>query len=95
MGRSWLLGSNKRSVIYAWPPLILIALIGTAMAESTMLYESGWMLTVICTVKASQGMSWRQALPAGPRFQATDPIEAFSCPLHGDDRNLGHGCRST
>ena len=66
MGRSWLLGSNKRSVIYAWPPLILIALIGTAMAESTMLYESGWMLTVICTVKASQGMSWRQALPAAP-----------------------------
>jgi hypothetical protein len=66
MGRSWLLGSNKRSVIYAWPPLILIALIGTAMAESTMLYESGWMLTVICTVKASQGMSWRQALPVAP-----------------------------
>jgi hypothetical protein len=66
MGRSWLLGSNKRSVIYAWPPLILIALIGTAMAESTILIESGWMLTVICTVKASQGMSWRQALPALP-----------------------------
>ncbi|MGA0568900.1 exopolysaccharide production protein [Rathayibacter sp. KR2-224] len=63
MFRSWLLGSNKRSVIYAWPPLILIALIGTGMAESTMLYESGWMLAVICTVKASQGMSWRQALP--------------------------------
>jgi hypothetical protein len=67
MGRSWLLGANKRSVIYAWPPLILIALIGTAMAESTMLYESGWMLLVICTVKASQGMSWRQALPVAPR----------------------------
>jgi hypothetical protein len=66
MGRSWLLGSNKRSVIYAWPPLILIALIGTAMAESTALYESGWMLLVICTVKASQGMSWRQALPVAP-----------------------------
>ncbi|NNC13085.1 exopolysaccharide production protein [Planctomonas sp. JC2975] len=64
MGRSWLLGSNKRSVIYAWPPLILIALICTAMAESTILIESGWMLLVICTVKASQGMSWRQALPA-------------------------------
>jgi hypothetical protein len=24
------------------------------------------MLTVICTVKASQGMSWRQALPVAP-----------------------------
>ncbi|GAB3385208.1 hypothetical protein GCM10027568_01930 [Humibacter soli] len=66
MFRSWLLGSNKRSVIYAWPPLVLIALIGTAMAESTILIESGWMLLVICTVKASQGMSWRQALPAAP-----------------------------
>jgi hypothetical protein len=31
-----------------------------------MLYESGWMLAVICTVKASQGMSWRQALPVRP-----------------------------
>ncbi|WP_243063539.1 O-antigen ligase [Humibacter sp. RRB41] len=66
MFRSWLLGSNKRSVIYAWPPLVLIALIGTAMAESTILYDGGWMLLVICTVKASQGMSWRQALPAAP-----------------------------
>ncbi len=66
MGRSWLLGSNKRSVIYAWPPLILIALLCTSMAESTILTESGWMLLVICTVKASQGMSWRQALPAAP-----------------------------
>ena len=66
MFRSWLLGSNKRSVIYAWPPLILIALIGTSLAESTILYDSGWMLLVICTVKASQGMSWRQALPAPP-----------------------------
>ncbi len=65
MERSWLLGSNKRSVIYAWPPLVVIALIGTALAESTVLIESGWMLLVICTVKASQGMSWRQALPTG------------------------------
>jgi exopolysaccharide production protein ExoQ len=61
--RSWLLGANKRGVIYAWPPLVLIALVGTSLAESTILYESGWMLLVICTVKASQGMSWRQALP--------------------------------
>lgn len=62
-GRSWLLGANKRSVIYTWPPLILVALIATGFAESSLLIESGWLLLIICAVKGSQGMSWRNALP--------------------------------
>lgn len=61
--RSWLLASNKRSVIYTWPPLILVALVATGFAESSLLIESGWLLLVICAVKGSQGMSWRDALP--------------------------------
>jgi hypothetical protein len=63
LGRSWLLASNKRSIIYVWPPLVLTCLLTVSFAESTVLVESGWMLLVICSVKAAQGMSWRDALP--------------------------------
>jgi O-antigen ligase len=63
LSRSWLLASNKRSVIYVWPPLVLITLLATSFAESVILYESGWLLLVICSVKAAQGLSWRSALP--------------------------------
>jgi exopolysaccharide production protein ExoQ len=62
-GRSWLLASNKRSVVYAWPPLVLVALLVTSVFESSILIEAGWLLLVICGVKASQGMSWRLRLP--------------------------------
>lgn len=61
--RSWILASNKRSVVYAWAPLIVLVIIATSMAESVALIEVGWMLLVICSVKAAQGMSWRNALP--------------------------------
>ncbi|AGW40811.1 exopolysaccharide production protein [Leifsonia xyli subsp. cynodontis DSM 46306] len=60
--RSWLLASARRSVVYAWAPLVLVALLVTSVFESSILVESGWMLLVICTVKASQGMSWRRRL---------------------------------
>ena len=62
-GRSWLLASNRRSTVYAWAPLVLVALLVTSVFESSILVEAGWMLLVICTVKASQGMSWRLRLP--------------------------------
>lgn len=56
--RSWILGSNRRSVVYAWAPLVLVALIVTSVFESTILVESGWMILVICAVKAAQGVGW-------------------------------------
>ncbi|MFF1633617.1 O-antigen ligase family protein [Leifsonia sp. NPDC058248] len=65
-GRSWLLASNKRSVVYAWAPLVLVALLTTSVFESSILIEAGWLLLVICAVKASQGMSWRRRLPRKP-----------------------------
>ncbi|MEO6826802.1 MAG: O-antigen ligase family protein [Microbacteriaceae bacterium] len=64
LGRSWLLAANKHSVIYIWSPLILLALIVTSAFESTVLVEGGWMLLVICSIKAAQGMSWRLRLTA-------------------------------
>ncbi|TFV96500.1 exopolysaccharide production protein [Orlajensenia leifsoniae] len=61
--RSWLLASDKRSIVYVWPALILVALASVSLAESSTLFESGWMLLIICAVKASRSMSWRDALP--------------------------------
>ncbi|TDW30705.1 O-antigen ligase family protein [Cryobacterium psychrophilum] len=61
--RSWLLASNKRSLVYVWPALILVALLVNGTAESTLLVESGWLLLCISSVKAAQGLSWRSALP--------------------------------
>lgn len=61
-GRSWLLASNKRSVVYVWTPLVLVVLLATSAAESAVLIEFGWLLLVLCAVKASQGLSWRAAL---------------------------------
>lgn len=68
--RSWLLASNKRSLVYVWPPLILVRLLVTSAAESTILFEFGWLLLVICSVKAAQGLSWRSALQHKPHPDA-------------------------
>jgi exopolysaccharide production protein ExoQ len=64
--RSWLIASNRRTTVYAWPALVLVALLATGMTESFLLVDAGWLLLVICAVKGSQGMSWRSRLPAKP-----------------------------
>lgn len=65
--RSWLLASNKRTFVHVWPALILVALLVASAAESTILVEFGWLLLIVCAMKASQGMSWRSALARHPR----------------------------
>jgi exopolysaccharide production protein ExoQ len=37
-----------------------------SVAESTILTEFGWLLLVICCVKASAELSWRSALSPRP-----------------------------
>lgn len=59
--RSRLLAGRERSIIYTWPALVLVALIATSLAESSMLVEYGWLTFVICCVKAAQKLSWRRA----------------------------------
>lgn len=59
--RSWLLAGRERSVVYAWPALVLVALITVSLVESSMLVEYGWLTFVICCVKAAQKLSWRRA----------------------------------
>lgn len=71
--RSWLLAGRRRSVVYAWPAGVLVALLITALAESTMLVEFGWVMFVICCVKASQELSWRSALRPPPPQAELEP----------------------
>lgn len=78
--RSWLLAGRRRSVVHTWPALVLVALITVSVAESSILTEAGWLLFVICCVKASGELSWRSALsPAPPdaaRDRGTAPAES-------------------
>jgi O-antigen ligase len=62
--RSWLLASRRRSVVFAWPALVLVTLFIGSLAESSILIEFGWMTLVVCSVKASRELSWRTAFEA-------------------------------
>jgi O-antigen ligase len=70
--RSWLLAGARRSVVFAWPAASLVALIIVSLAESSILSDFGWMTFVICCTKASQELSWRNAL----RRPATSHLES-------------------
>ncbi len=65
--RAWLLASTRRSVVYVWPALMLVVIAMTSFAESFALIEGGWMLLVVCAVKAARDMSWRDALAQARR----------------------------
>jgi exopolysaccharide production protein ExoQ len=60
--RSWLLASQRRSVVYAWTPLVLIALLVNSMFESFTLIGFGWLLLVLCAVRAGLSRSWRERI---------------------------------
>jgi exopolysaccharide production protein ExoQ len=60
--RSWIMATSRKSVIYMWPALIIVVLLVTSAAESSILVEYGWMLFVVCAVKAAHSLSWRQGL---------------------------------
>jgi O-antigen ligase len=65
--RSWLLASRRRSVVFAWPALVLIVLLIGSLAESFSLVEFGWLTLVVCSVKASRELSWRSAFESALR----------------------------
>ncbi|SDH47404.1 O-antigen ligase family protein [Microbacterium pygmaeum] len=62
--RSWVDASERRSVIYAWTPLILVTLLIDSMFESFSLFGFGWMLLVLCAVRAGHSRSWRERIDA-------------------------------
>lgn len=62
--RSWLVASVRRSVVYAWTPLVLVTLAVDSMFESFTLTGIGWMLLVLCLLRAGQSRSWRENIDA-------------------------------
>jgi hypothetical protein len=60
--RSWLDASERRSVIYAWTPLMLIAILIDSMFESFSLSGIGWLLLVLLAVRAGKSRSWRERM---------------------------------
>jgi exopolysaccharide production protein ExoQ len=62
--RSWLVASVRRSVVYAWTPLMLVTLAVDSMFESFTLDGAGWFLLVLCALRAGQSRSWRENIDA-------------------------------
>lgn len=62
--RSWLVASVRRSVVYAWTPLVLVTLGVESMFESFTLTGIGWLLFVLCALRAGQTRSWRESIEA-------------------------------
>jgi exopolysaccharide production protein ExoQ len=63
--RSWIDASDRRSVVYAWTPLVLVALIVYSFFESFALSGFGWLLLVVCATRAYEHQSlweWRGRL---------------------------------
>ena len=56
-------------MLYAWTPVILIALLVDSMFESFTLSGFGWMMLALCVVLAGQSRSWRETMDA-----AGDPL---------------------
>lgn len=59
--RSWLLAGRRRSTVYAWPAVMLVALLGTSLFDSSLITAYGWLTFVVCCVKAAGELSWRTA----------------------------------
>ncbi|GAT72660.1 lipid A core-O-antigen ligase [Microbacterium sp. HM58-2] len=62
--RSWLVASVRRSVVYAWTPLMLVTLAVDSMFESFTLVGAGWFMLVLCALRAGQSRSWRESIDA-------------------------------
>jgi len=62
--RSWLVASIRRSVVYAWTPLMLVTLAVESMFESFTLVGAGWFMLVLCALRAGQSRSWRENIDA-------------------------------
>lgn len=81
--RSWLVASERRSVVYAWTPLVLVALLVDSLFESFTLSGFGWFMLVLCAMRAGQSRSWRERMDA-----LGDPGAPGVLPLAGDAQGL-------
>ncbi|MFF0911050.1 O-antigen ligase family protein [Microbacterium enclense] len=83
LARGWLVASERRSVVHAWTPLILVALLCVSLFESFTLSGAGWLLLVVCAVRAGQSRSWRE------RLEARMPRDGGAAPAQDADRANG------
>jgi exopolysaccharide production protein ExoQ len=60
--RSWVDASSRRAAVHAWMPLMVATLGVVSLFESFTLFGIGWLLLVICAVRAGQSRSWRETL---------------------------------
>jgi len=67
LGRAWLVASERRSILYAWTPLILVTLLVDSLFESFTLHGYGWLMLVLCALRAGQSKSWRERIPDSSR----------------------------
>ncbi|GLJ78454.1 O-antigen ligase family protein [Microbacterium imperiale] len=67
LGRAWLVASERRSILYAWTPLILVTLLVDSLFESFTLHGYGWLMLVLCALRAGQSKSWRERIGDAPR----------------------------
>lgn len=86
--RSWLVASERRSVVYAWTPLILVALLVDSLFESFTLTGLGWFMLVLCAVRAGQTRSWRERMDA-VGFPRDAPDELPPADAQGTDGARG------
>jgi O-antigen ligase len=84
--RSWLVASERRSVVYAWTPLTLVALLAVSLFESFTLSGIGWFMLVLCAMRAGQSRSWRERMDA-----LGEPAVPGVLPLAGDAQGLDGG----
>lgn len=87
LARGWLVASERRSVVHAWAPLTLVALLTVSLFESFTLSGPGWLLLTLCAVRAGQSRSWRERLD--PR--AAGPGTAPGVGERGSDAQGGAG----
>lgn len=62
LGRAWLVATERRSILYAWTPLILVTLLVDSLFESFTLHGYGWLMLVLCALRAGQSKSWRERI---------------------------------
>lgn len=62
--RSWFVASERKSVLFAWTPLVLVTLLTDGMFESFPLVGAPWILLALCAVRAGQSKSWRERVHA-------------------------------
>lgn len=62
LARGWLVAGERRSVVHAWAPLTLVALLTVSLFESFTLTGPGWLLLALCAVRTGQSRSWRERL---------------------------------